>query len=481
MAGKKVFLTGATGTMGFQGVLQMLKHPDEIELSVLVRPSSNRHSDAHRQIAKFAEEGRLTVISGDLTDTGAIERGVRDADYVLHVGGMVSPYADHHPEETMRVNVGGARAIAQAVRKRPDGGKGVKVVYIGSVAQLGNRHWPNVWGRSGDPVWTSHYDVYAQSKVEAEREITEAGLPCWVSIRQTGILAPDILMKGTDPITFHVPLQGVLEWTNDEDSGRLLANLVLADLPDRFWKRFYNIGNGQNSRLTNFEFEEIILRHTGCPGTKKIFEPNWFATRNFHGLWYEDSDLLDDYLHYRSGISVDGYLARLRKRLPWYFRLTPYIPAFVYKALMQFVASGRPNGTLSWVKDRNEEKLNVYFGGYDEWRKIPGWDQVKVEFSDEERKPIRLDHGYDESKPESELDIDDMRQAAEYRGGRCLSETMTPGDLDTPLEWECHAGHRFTMTPRLVLLGGHWCPECFCLNADYEEIARHNPFFAQVL
>ena len=208
MAGKKVFLTGATGTMGFQGVLEMLKHPDEIELSVLVRPSSKRHSDAHRQIAKFAGEGRLTVISGDLTDAGAIERGVRDADYVLHVGGMVSPYADHHPEETMRVNVGGARAIAQAVRKRPDGGRGVKVVYIGSVAQLGNRHWPNVWGRSGDPVWTSHYDVYAQSKVEAEREITEAGLPCWVSIRQTGILAPDILMKGADPITFHVPQIG---------------------------------------------------------------------------------------------------------------------------------------------------------------------------------------------------------------------------------------------------------------------------------
>ena len=116
---------------------------------------------------------------------------------------------------------------------------------------------------------------------------------------------------------------------------------------------------------------------------------------------------------------------------------------------MKFVASGRPNGTLSWVKDRNEEKLKVYFGGYDEWRKIPGWDKVKVEFSDEERKPIRLDHGYDESKPESELDIDDMRQAAEYRGGRCLSKTMSP--------------------------------DCFFSNADYEEIARHNPFFAQVL
>ncbi len=30
---------------------------------------------------------------------------------------------------------------------------------------------------------------------------------------------------------------------------------------------------------------------------------------------------------------------------------------------------------------------------------------------------------------------------------------MTPGDLDTPLEWECHAGHVFRATPRIVLKG----------------------------
>lgn len=35
-----------------------------------------------------------------------------------------------------------------------------------------------------------------------------------------------------------------------------------------------------------------------------------------------------------------------------------------------------------------------------------------------------LSHGYDETKPENELDINDMKDAAEFRGGAVLSESM---------------------------------------------------------
>ena len=94
--------------------------------------------------------------------------------------------------------------------------------------------------------------------------------------------------------------------------------------------------------------------------------------------------------------------------------------------------------------------------------------------------PTYLDHGYDEKKPQSELDIADMEQAAEFRGGKCLSESMTKGDLYTPLKWECAFGHTFEMTPNLVLNGGHWCPECDPIPWNYDEIAKKNPFFAQV-
>ena len=73
-----------------------------------------------------------------------------------------------------------------------------------------------------------------------------------------------------------------------------------------------------------------------------------------------------------------------------------------------------------------------------------------------------------------------MRKAAEFRGGKCLSPAMTKGDLSTPLDWECQFGHRFKASPTLVLLGGHWCPECLPLPWNYDEIAKGNPFFAQV-
>ena len=36
------------------------------------------------------------------------------------------------------------------------------------------------------------------------------------------------------------------------------------------------------------------------------------------------------------------------------------------------------------------------------------------------------------------------------------------------------------MSPNLVLKGGHWCPECLPMPWKYDEIAKVNPFFAQV-
>ena len=92
----------------------------------------------------------------------------------------------------------------------------------------------------------------------------------------------------------------------------------------------------------------------------------------------------------------------------------------------------------------------------------------------------RLSHGYDENKPLAELDIEDMREAAAFRGGKCLSESMVKGDLATKLEWECAFGHRFSASPALVLLGGHWCDECMPAPWRFDEKAKLNPFLAQV-
>ena len=470
---KTVFLTGATGTMGHAGLMELSKRLDRFQVTLLARPSQVNK----KKLAAFEKLANIRIVWGDLMNYDDVLKGVTGADYVLHVGGMVSPAADYFPKKTLKVNTTAAQHIVKAVLAQPNADD-IKVVYIGSVAQLGHRNAPVHWGRTGDPINISVYDHYAISKTIAERIFVESGIKHWACLRQTGILCPELLLKGSDPITFHVPLDGVLEWSTAEDSGRLLANVCEADVPDEFWNRFYNISSGPSFRLTNYEFEAKLLKAIGCPPVEKIFEPNWFAIRNFHGQWYTDSDVLEDYLHFRSNQTCDSYFAWMAKQVPWYFHLAKIVPPSLIKWGMGCIASTPGLGTRDWIKKRNENRIAAYFGSFEAWQSIPEWNDLMKKRPSE--KPTLLNHGYDESKPLSALTIEDMHQAAEFRGGKCLSSSMTEGDMATPLEWECQFGHRFKASPALILQGGHWCPECLPMPWNDDAIAKGNPFFAQV-
>ena len=473
---KTIFLTGATGVMGSAVLKEFMGLRDRFDLRLLVRPGkANR-----KKIKPLENEPGIDIIWGDMVNYDDILRGVTGADYVLHVGGMVSPKADYLPRTTRKVNVTAAENIAKAVMAQPNA-DAIKVVYIGSVAQTSDRNPPIHWGRTGDPICISVYDHYAISKTLAEKAFVESGIKNWVCLRQSGILHPGVL-NNFDPIMFHVPLRGVLEWATVEDSGRLLANLCDDDakgtLPADFWNRFYNIGSGEAYRITNYDFMCRLLKALSCPPPEKIFEANWFALRNFHGQWYTDSDTLEEYLHFRENLPLDDYFERLKASLPGYFRLAKLAPASIIKVVMRIMAHKKGLGTMNWIRSRNPERINSYFGTYETWQEIPGWDGFDL--SHPGNTPVHIDHGYDETKPTGDLDIDDMHAAAAFRGGKCLSETMTKGDMATKLDWECQFGHRFSASPALVLQGGHWCPECLPPSWNYDEIAAGNPFFAQV-
>ncbi|MBQ7541064.1 MAG: NAD(P)-dependent oxidoreductase [Clostridia bacterium] len=474
-----VALTGASGTMGFQGFLELYARKYRHNIVLLLRPSEKNR----KQFMPYVNDPSVKIIWGDLTDYASVLRFVTGADYVLHVGGMVSPAADYYPRKTIRTNVTAAENIVRAVKAQPDP-DAVKVVYIGTVAETGDRNPPIHWARTGDPIKISVYDHYAISKVKAEAIFAESGLRYWVSLRQSGILYPAIL-KNMDPIMFHVPINGVLEWATVEDSGRLLANICEPDVPEDFWRKFYNIGSGKEYRITNYEFEEYLLGSLGLPSPQKIFDAHWFILRNFHGQWYIDSDKLDNILHFRANIPIKQYFANMAKAVPAYYRAANLLPAFLGSAVgalakpfMKKIAETELYGTLHWKKTGNKHRISAYYGSEEEWNKIGGWDSFKIERPTEEIK--LLDHGYDESKPDSELTLADMKKAAAFRGGKCLSKKMTKGDLFTPLTWESARGNVFEMTPNLVLKGGHWCPQELPWPWDYDTEAKINPFFAQV-
>lgn len=475
---KTIFLTGATGIMGFETLKEMAGRTGRFDLRLLVRPSKRNR----RKLRPFMNQDGVTIVWGDLLDPKAVADALGNADFVLHMGGMVSPLADHYPQKTLKVNVEAMRNIIDAVKARPDSDN-VKVVYIGSVAQTSNHNPPLHWGRIGDPVMAAKYDFYGVSKILAEWLLAESGLKYWVSLRQTGILHKGLIFKGSDPISFHVPLHGVLEWVTVEDSARLMANIC--DSPgvdESFWCNFYNIGSGSRFRLTNYEFERLLMRALGCPPPEKVFERNWFATQNFHGQWYEDSDILEKIVPFREDISAEDYFKRLASRMPRWIRLTPLVPAFAIKAVMKRVALTRDLGTLDWLRrDDCEDRIRAFFKSREHRESIGGWDTFDATPPSEH--PIRLSHGYDEEKGDCNLELDDMKKAAEFRGGECLSESMKTGDLKTVLKWKCAMGHTFHATPLTILKGGHWCPECVPAdgNWNYEEQARKNLFLAQTV
>ena len=304
--------------------------------------------------------------------------------------------------------------------------------------------------------------------------IIDSGLQNWLSLRQTGIArmaATDTL----DPIMFHTTLDGVLEWITPRDSGRLLASICLGQLPERCWGNIFNIGGGEPNRLTNLELFSLMLGAAGVQDFREVLDPNWFATRNFHGQWFSDSDLLAELVPYRSQ-TIKDYVEEEVKNVPWFIRLGGRVPGLVRRRF-EAVARG-PGGTLSWLAQGAEKQIKAYFGSLQRWQRIPDWEEL--ELAQPLQLPNKLDHGYDESLPVENLRRSDLQAAARFRGGRLLSRNSYQRDRFLPLRWKCHAGHEFSASLNLVLKGGHWCPICTADRDNYPEMARWSPFFSQV-
>lgn len=470
-----MFVTGTTGTMGGETMKQLLNRSDRFQVVTLARDSEKNRTF----MEQYKNNSSLEIYWGDLVNYDDVLQCVTGCDFVIHCAAFVSPAADRYPADAMKINYGGTLNLIKAILAQPNK-EAIKLVNIGTVAETGDRTAPIHWGRIGDPLKPSVHDYYAVSKIAAERAVIESGIKHWVSLRQTGIMSIKEFSLN-EGIAFHQPLNNVLEWVTDQDSGVLCANACEEWVDSDFWGHVYNIGGGEDCRNTNYELMAAMMKEIGVEQFKDVCEPNWYATHNFHGQWYLDSDKLNDFLHFRSQTTEDFvryYGKVMREQAP------ENAPVMTSQQIAAMIKQGNEQvaltdtGTLHWLIHNQDEQLNPFFISKEQWAKIPGWDRFILYRPDGDA--IVLDHGYDEAKPEAELTINDLQQAAHFRGGTCLSETMTTGDWTTQLAFVCHKGHTFSASPRLILEGGHWCDECERTSWNYHELAKHSPFFAQV-
>jgi nucleoside-diphosphate-sugar epimerase len=500
MSKETVTLFGASGTMGFEVFKELWRRKEKYDINLLVRPSQKnkklfKNYEIIASILPIPKEGvvegnGLKIVWGDATNYDDVLQAINGTDWVLDAMAFISPAADYYPETAEAVNTGAIQLIVKAIEAQPNGADHIRLVYTGTVAETGGRLQSIRWGRTGDPLKPSIFDYYAVTKIAGERAVLESKIKHWVSLRMTFIMPTDWddYMSLNDAIMFHMPLDAAMENVTAEDAGFGMVNAL--DIPNDsdFWRRIYNMGGGPSMRCLAYDFTKTSLQINGMSGPEAVFDRNWFALRNFHMQYYEDSPILNGYLHYWRD-SLATWEAKLVKNMPFGLKIARFlaqkIPGFrrtvekTTRKLMKELAENHKNGTAYWFANKNEKRITAFFKDYETYENIPPWgvDEPWKLLENDQAEWHRLDHGYDESK--SQLNLADLQGAATFRGGSCLTPNWD-GDMFAPLEWKCCLGHEFPGTPNTILKGGHWCPECVSPPWQFDNVAKNNAFFAQV-
>ncbi len=480
-------MTGVSGNMGREALAQSMELPFITLIRVLLSNKKKNNKLAKTLQKKYGK--RIEIVRGSIADRKNCDALVRGADVVVHMAAVIPPASDASPAASEECNKRGAVALVDAVKAcdpQP------KYIHVSTVALYGNRNEKHPFGRVGDPLLVSPFDHYAMDKLYGERYCLDAALDCFVVLRQTAMLNPDMLKNNiSDGLMFHTALNAPLEWVSARDSGYLIKRILEREEAgeiDGFWKNIYNIGAGKKGMETGYDTFNDGFKMIGG-SAEKFFRPNWLASRNFHGLWFADGDELESLFGFQRDGVVDYWkeIARHHK----IYALGKLVPAklidlFLFRKLLK-----HPNSPYEWAKRGDTARVIATFGGKEQfealskdWKDYPliakgdfgDYDKLRdVEYMKKEGR--LLSHGYEE-KPIDKWTAEDCRSAARFRGGEYLSEDVPPYEKAT---WKCAEGHTFKASPFTVLRGGHWCPQCCMpLPWNFDRLAKHNPFFAQV-
>ncbi|QXE01396.1 polysaccharide biosynthesis protein [Terribacillus sp. DMT04] len=145
---KTIFITGGTGSWGYELVKQLLLHRPK-EIRIFSRNESHQFTMKH----EFDNNPKLHFKIGDIRDREALIEATEGVDYLFHLAALKHvPVCEDQPLEALKTNVLGTQhVIDAAIHHKID-----KVIYIST-------------DKASDPA-----NFYGLSKAMGERLITHA-------------------------------------------------------------------------------------------------------------------------------------------------------------------------------------------------------------------------------------------------------------------------------------------------------------------
>ena len=150
---EKILLTGASGSMGFEAFKLLWEKRDQYDIVLLLRPSGKNKKKFREYVKLASRVGSLKIVWGDVLNRADVEEACGGIDWCLHPMALISPEADRNPEMADKVNARGTRYLVESIEA--EGPDRIKMIYIGTVAEYGDRLPPVHMGRTGDPVLPS--------------------------------------------------------------------------------------------------------------------------------------------------------------------------------------------------------------------------------------------------------------------------------------------------------------------------------------
>ncbi|MEO9076128.1 MAG: NAD(P)-dependent oxidoreductase, partial [Gelidibacter sp.] len=285
MTKTNILLTGASGTIGFEVLKQLIAKGI---YNITAFDKKNKLSI--EKLITYKDKVRL--IFGDITNPLDLEK-ITNIDVAIHLAAIIPPFADEHPELAKKVNTKGTQNLIHQLEKTSPK---AFFIYSSSISVYGDRI-DKPYIKIGDPLIPSEGDAYATTKIAAEKSLEHSQLD-WTIFRLAAIMGNHKISK----LMFHQPLNTALEICTPGDTARAFVNAI--GKQSELSKKIFNLGGGESCRIS---YEHFLERSFAIFGLGKLdFPEHTFAEKNFHCGFYADGDDLERILHFRKD-SLEDY------------------------------------------------------------------------------------------------------------------------------------------------------------------------------
>ena len=263
MEQKRVLITGGAGSVGH-----------EVALLVAARGHRVRVFDlAGCDFSPLEGLAGVEIVRGDITDRNVLQRAAAGIDVALHLAALLPPTSERSRERTMAVNVQGTANLIDALKSA---NRDARLVLSSSVCVYGDT------GARQPPVGVDAplqaVDLYAESKIEAERLVRASGLDSAV-LRISGISVPAFLAP---PEVWPFRADQRIEFVCRDDVVQALAACVeRADLSGQV----FTIAGGPTWRMLGREYVARFNEVMGLPP-----EEGQYSERTGYFDWYDTDE-----------------------------------------------------------------------------------------------------------------------------------------------------------------------------------------------